>query len=127
MKRRWTVRLAEAAGQDYQAILRWTVENFGRAQARTYAKTLSSALQDLSQGPTLAGVRPREEIGPCIHTLHVARRGRKGRHFIVFRVDPGLDAPVIEVLRLLHDSMDLPRHLPAANESDVESSTDPQH
>ena len=127
MKRRWTVRLADAAGQDYQAILRWTVENFGRTQARTYAKTLSSALQDLSQGPTLAGVRPREEIGPGIHILHVARRGRKGRHFIVFRVDLTQDATVIEVLRLLHDSMDLPRHLPAANEAEAESSADPQH
>lgn len=127
MKRHWTVRLAEAAGQDYQAILRWTVENFGRAQARTYAKTLNIALQDLAQGPSLTGVRPREDIGPGIHTLHVARRGREGRHFIVFRVDPSPDAPVIEVLRLLHDSMDLPRHLLAANESDVESSADPQH
>lgn len=125
MKRHWTVRLAEAAGQDYQAILRWTVENFGRAQARTHAKTLSSALQDLSQGPTLAGIRQREEIGPGIHTLHVARHGRKGRHFIVFRIVPSPDTSIIEVLRLLHDSMDLPRHLPAANETDT--SADPQH
>lgn len=125
MKHRWTIRLAEAAGQDYQAILHWTVESFGRAQARTYAKTLNSALQDLAQGPSLTGVRPREEIGPGIHTLHVARHGRKGRHFVVFRITPAPDTSVIEVLRLLHDSMDLPRHLPAANESDTPA--DPQH
>lgn len=127
MKQRWTIRLAEAAGQDYQAILRWTVENFGRAQARTYAKTLNSALQDLAQGPDVIGARPREDIGPDIHTLHVARHGRKGRHFVVFRISPSPDALIIEVLRLLHDSMDLPRHLTAANESDTESSSDPQH
>lgn len=127
MKQRWTIRLAEAAGQDYQAILRWTVENFGRAQARTYAKTLNSALQDLAQGPDVIGARLREDIGPDIHTLHVARNGRKGRHFVVFRISPSPDASIIEVLRLLHDSMDLPRHLTAANESDAESSSDPQH
>lgn len=129
MKRRWTIRLADAAGQDYQTILRWTVENFGQVQGKTYAKILSSALQDLSQGPSLAGVRLREEIGPGIHTLHVARRGRKGRHFIVFRINPAPDTLVIEVLRLLHDSMDLPRHMPAANESDAdpEISADPHH
>ncbi len=127
MKHRWTIRLAEAAGQDYQAILRWTVENFGRAQARTYAKTLNSALQDLAQGPDVIGARLREDIGPDIHTLHVARHGRKGRHFVVFRISPSPDALIIEVLRLLHDSMDLPRHLTAANESDTESSSDPQH
>ena len=127
MKQRWTIRLAEAAGQDYQSILRWTVENFGRAQARTYAKTLNSALQDLAQGPDVIGARLREDIGPDIHTLHVARHGRKGRHFVVFRISPSPDASIIEVLRLLHDSMDLPRHLTAANESDAESSSDPQH
>lgn len=127
MKQRWTIRLAEAAGQDYQAILRWTVENFGRAQARTYAKTLNSALQDMAQGPDVIGARLREDIGPDIHTLHVARHGRKGRHFVVFRISPSPDASIIEVLRLLHDSMDLPRHLTAANESDAESSSDPQH
>ena len=127
MKQRWTIRLAEAAGQDYQAILRWTVENFGRAQARTYAKTLNSALQDLAQGPDVIGARLREDIGPDIHTLHVARHGRKGRHFVVFRISPSPDASIIEVLRLLHDSMDLPRHLTAAKESDAESSSDPQH
>lgn len=127
MKQRWTIRLAEAAGQDYQAILRWTVDNFGRAQARTYAKTLNSALQDLAQGPDVIGARLREDIGPHIHTLHVARHGRKGRHFVVFQISPSPDASIIEVLRLLHDSMDLPRHLTAANESDAESFSDPQH
>lgn len=125
MKHRWTIRLAEAAEQDYRAILRWTVGNFGRTQARTYARTLSNALQDLAQGPSLTGVRPREDIGPGIHTLHVARHGRKGRHFVVFRKAPAPDISVIEVLRLLHDSMDLPRHLPAANESGTPA--DPQH
>ncbi|NBU77128.1 MAG: type II toxin-antitoxin system RelE/ParE family toxin, partial [Planctomycetes bacterium] len=44
--------------------------------------------------------------------LHVARQGRAGRHFVVFRA-AGSD---IDVLRLLHESMDLPRHLPAAND-----------
>lgn len=125
MKHRWSIRLAEAAGQDYQAILHWTVENFGRAQARTYAKTLNNALQDLAQGPSLTGVRPREDIGPGIHTLHVARHGRKGRHFVVFRIVPSPDTSIIEVLRLLHDSMDLPRNLPVANESGTPD--DPQH
>ena len=43
-------------------------------------------------------ITPREEA---------ARHGRKGRHFVVFRSS----APYqIEVLRLLHDSMDLACH-----------------
>lgn len=121
MKHIWTIRLAAAAEQDFREILRWTVENFGRGQARTYARTLSNALHDLALGPSIMGTRRREDIGPGIHILHVARKGRKGRHFVVFRVAPSRSEQVIEVLRLLHDSMDLPRHLPAANESDSTS------
>ena len=108
----WTVRLSSAAEADYQQILRWTVENFGTAQARHYANTLSSALKALSPGPAIIGVKERPEIGNNIRTLHVARNGRKGRHFIMFRVGSIQGRDVIDVLRLLHDSMDLERHLP---------------
>ena len=108
----WTVRLSSAAEADYQQILRWTVENFGTAQARHYANTLSSALKALSPGPAIIGVKERPEIGNNIRTLHVARNGRKGRHFIMFRAGSIQGRDVIDVLRLLHDSMDLERHLP---------------
>jgi toxin ParE1/3/4 len=108
----WTVRLSSAAEADYQQILRWTVENFGTAQARHYANTLSSALKALSAGPAIIGVKERPEIGNNIRTLHVARNGRKGRHFIMFRLGSIQGRDVIDVLRLLHDSMDLERHLP---------------
>ena len=82
------------------------------AQARHYAYTLSSALKALSAGPAIIGVKERPEIGNNIRTLHVARNGRKGRHFIMFRVGSIQGRDVIDVLRLLHDSMDLERHLP---------------
>jgi toxin ParE1/3/4 len=38
----------------------------------------------------------------------VAREGRRGRHFVLFRAGP---EQTIEVLRILHDAMDLSRHL----------------
>lgn len=121
MKRLWTIRLAAVAERDFRDIVRWTFENFGRGQAKTYARTLSSALHDLALGPSVIGARSREDIGPGIYTLHVARKGRTGRHFVMFRADPPLGEHVIDVLRLLHDSMDLPRHLPAANEPGIPS------
>jgi len=108
----WTVRLSAAAEADFRQILRWTVDNFGSAQARVYTDTLSSALKALSAGPSVIGVKERPEIGSNIWTLHVARNGRKGRHFIMFRVAGAQDSKVIDILRLLHDSMDLERHLP---------------
>ncbi|MBK8889592.1 MAG: type II toxin-antitoxin system RelE/ParE family toxin [Dechloromonas sp.] len=108
----WTVRLSAATAADYRQILRWTVDNFGSAQARNYADTLSSALKALGAGPSIIGVKERPEIGNDIRTLHVARNGRKGRHFVMFRVGSLDGRDVIDVLRLLHDSMDLERHLP---------------
>ncbi len=90
---------------------------FGDAQARTYAETLSAALNDLAAGPTVIGAKKRDDILKGLFTLHVARKGREGRHFVMFRVGRAPDHDVIEVLRLLHDTMDLQRHLPPAEES----------
>jgi len=45
-----------AAEADSRNILSWTAEQFGKAQARAFAKTLSSALRALTAGPTLIGV-----------------------------------------------------------------------
>lgn len=108
----WIVRLTATAEADYRQILQWTLENFCQAQTRTYAVTLSAALKALSAGPAIPGARERDEIGAQNRTLHVARKGRKRRHFVVFRVDDETGRKVIEVLRLLHDAMDLERHLP---------------
>ena len=109
----WRVRLAEQAELDLLGITLWTLENFGAQQAQAYAKTLSLAIEALHDGPEILGAAVREDIGFGVRALHVARQGRKGRHFVVFRIAP---ERTIEVLRLLHDSMDLPRHLPAAND-----------
>lgn len=87
------------------------MENFGSAQAKVYADTLSSALKELTAGPAIIGVKERGDIGTNIWTLHAARKGRKGRHFVMFRVSSFQGCNVIDVLRLLHDSMDLERHL----------------
>lgn len=108
----WTVRLSAAAEADYVQILRWTASNFGTVRAQSYAETLSTALKALNAGPAIVGVKRRPEIGNNIHTLHVARNRRKGRHIVMFRVAGGQGADLIDVLRLLPDSMDLQRHLP---------------
>ncbi|HEY7804348.1 MAG TPA: type II toxin-antitoxin system RelE/ParE family toxin [Orrella sp.] len=110
----WKVLLADQAELDLLEITIWTAENFGRRQADVYAETITLAIEALHNGPDILGVDEREEIGPDIRTLHVARNGRKGRHFVVFR---GAPRQTIEVLRLLHDSMDLAQHVPPDNES----------
>lgn len=73
------------------------------------------ALDSLSDGPLDIGSKARDELGLGIRTLHMGRHGRKGRHFVVFRQAAGDDL-ILDILRILHDSMDLARYMPAAND-----------
>ena len=114
--RHWTVRLSAAAQADFQDIVRWTLAQFGPVQAQAYARTLTQAVEALAAGPQVIGVRARDDIAKGWFTLHVARNGRKGRHFVMFRIGEDEGQQVIDVLRLLHDAMDLPRHLPPLDE-----------
>jgi toxin ParE1/3/4 len=109
----WHVRLASQAAQDLFDIVSWTAKNFGTHQAEYYAETITLAIEALHDGPETMGIKAREDIGSGILTLHVARHGRKGRHFVVLNTSEGR---IINVLRLLHDSMDLARHLPEDND-----------
>ena len=105
----WKVRLTGAAKSDFKRILGYTVKTFGNSQASTYQVTLLEALAALEQGPMAPGSISRENFFPRARVLHVARNGRRGRHFIVYRESKNA---VIEVIRILHDAMDLARHLP---------------
>jgi len=111
------VRPSSSADNDLKEIRIWTAENFGEAQAETYARTISSALKALKSGPRTLGTKARDDIEPGLFTLHIARNRRRGRHFLLFRVVERDGREVIEVLRILHDSMDLARHLPHLDES----------
>jgi toxin ParE1/3/4 len=106
---RWRVRLGAAAELDFANIIKWTTENFGQRQSRVYRDVLVQAIGDLGDGPDIAGSKARGEIMSGLRTLHIARHGRRGSHFLMNRVTAGM---TIEIVRILHDRMDLQRHLP---------------
>lgn len=105
----WRVRLSLEAETDFAYILTYTRDTFGEKQARSYYEALTDALASLMDGPAVPGSLARDDILPNLRSLHIARRGRRGRHFILYRA---ADAQVIEVLRILHDAMDVARHIP---------------
>lgn len=105
----WRFRLGAEAEKDFARILRYTRDTFGPKQADIYRTTLLDALAALEGGPNLLGSTPRDEILSSLRTLHIARAGRRGRHFILYRAGRG---NMIEVVRILHDAMDLVRHIP---------------
>jgi toxin ParE1/3/4 len=84
----------------------WTTENFGARQASAYAALIDAALDRLKDDPFAAPSKNRDDdIGAGFRTLHVAR---PGRHLLLYRVE----GTRILIVRILHDSMELSRHLP---------------
>src|SRR5258708_31877654 len=89
IEQKWRVRLGAVAELDFANILRWTTENFGARQSRIYRDPLVRAIGELANGPDVAGPKARDEFMPGLRTLHVARHGRRGRHFLLYRLVSG--------------------------------------
>jgi toxin ParE1/3/4 len=106
--RGWRVRLGAAAELDFANILKWTAENFGARQSLVYRDVLVQAIGELADGPDVTGSKARDEIMPGLRTLHIARRGRRGSHFLMYRA---ASERTIEIVRILHDRMDLQRYV----------------
>jgi toxin ParE1/3/4 len=113
------VIIAPRARSDIASILAWTEENFGPQTLKRYGKLIATAIEQVTANPDLAGSRKRPEIAEHCRTYHLffSRKsaGRAGdrirhpRHFLLYRVTK---SSVVEIGRVLHDSMELHAHLP---------------
>jgi toxin ParE1/3/4 len=114
-----TVRIAPRARADIAGILAWTRDNFGPRTLARYANLIETAIEQVAADPVIIGSEHRPEIAAHCRTYHLvhARKhaGRRGnrirspRHFLLYRVAAG---DVVEIGRVLHDSMEMERHLP---------------
>lgn len=111
-------RLTEAAEADIVDVLAWSEETFGDAARRRYERLLITALRDVAAEPDRPGSTAHPELEPDIRSWHLrnsrerARTAegivRRPRHFLLYRpLRPGL----IGIGRVLHDAMDIGRHL----------------
>jgi toxin ParE1/3/4 len=99
--------LSGAAENDLANIASWTAETFGVKQAEAYIEAILDTIDELSNGEP-AGSKARDEIAVGVRTLHMTKRGRRGRHLLVYKVAPDL----LMIIRILHDSMEVSRHVP---------------
>lgn len=80
---------------------------------------MKRAFEMLCADPQRAGVQQHQDL-PGLHRFHLRHARKRGvapkqpRHFIVFTHD----AKTLTILRVLHDSMDLPQHV-ADNEGEA--------
>lgn len=104
-RKTWTPKLSREAEQDYAKIIAWTVKTFGSRQAQRYRALFKEAHARLAQDPLAAPARTREDLGVGYRVMHLSR---PGRHYLIYRIEERR----VVVVRILHDSMDLSRHLP---------------
>jgi toxin ParE1/3/4 len=125
---RRTITLTLRARDDIADILDSSAEHFGRSARLRYEALLQAALRDLADDPARPGSQARSEFTGAVRTYHLRhsrRRQRRAgmpapttpRHLIVYR-QPAPDELLI--LRLLHDAMELSRHLSGEGDAEVE-------
>jgi toxin ParE1/3/4 len=112
-------RLSAAAEEDIIQLLAYTQDRFGEIARRRYEALLAAGLRDIASDPERPGSVARSELGPGVRSYHLRlSRGRartpdglvrQPRHFLLYRV---ARPDVIGVGRVLHDAMEVDRHLP---------------
>jgi len=70
VERRWRVRFGAAAELDFANIVKWTAENFGARPSRVCRDTLVQAINELTNGPDVAGSKARGDIVSGLRMLH---------------------------------------------------------
>lgn len=113
-----TIRLSAAADTDIIDILERSERDFGIAARQRYEQLLAVALHDIADAPERPGSAARPELGDDIRSWHLrsswtrarmANGGvRRPRHLILYTV---IDEATVGVVRVLHDAMELHRHI----------------
>ena len=91
--------LSSRAAADFEEIYEFTIDRFGLQQARTYLTGLSERFDAVAQNPMLG--RDASELSPGLRRLVY-------QSHVVFYVATDLG---VRVIRVLHQSMDVARHL----------------
>ncbi len=112
-------RLSSAAQDDIVQILASTERRFGDMARRRYQVLLVTGLRDIAVDPERTGSAARPELGAMVRSYHLrysrdrARTPdglvRRPRHLVLYRA---IRPDLIGIGRVLHDGMELVRHLP---------------
>lgn len=94
------LRLSSLAVSDLREIHAHTVTHWGHGQADRYLNQLWDELDKINEAPERGILRDDLPMG--------CRMCAAAKHVIFFR----LHADRVEIARILHSSMDFPRHLP---------------
>jgi toxin ParE1/3/4 len=91
--------IAPAARRDIAAVLQYTEEEWGEAQASRYRAKLDASFGKIGRNPDIASGRP--DMPPIYRALRV------GSHVIIYQNK----ASFVEIVRILHQRMNRADHL----------------
>jgi toxin ParE1/3/4 len=108
-------RLTQAARADIVSILAWSHVQFGEQARNRYEALITTAIRDAATRSDGVGRTARPELGDGVFSWHLAQSRTRSpggtvhrpRHFLICRRDGDL----LVVGRVLHDAMELRRHL----------------
>jgi toxin ParE1/3/4 len=110
--------LSPLALKDVEDILVWTIEHFGEQASQRYELLLGEAIQQVADQFDRPGSHQLLDVGPNVYSYHLrhscnrvrdkSQRVKEPRHFLIYRVN--IDG-IVEIARVLHDSMDIVRHI----------------
>jgi toxin ParE1/3/4 len=108
-------RLTHAAQADIVSILAWSHEQFGEEARKRYEALIVTAIRDAAAQSDAVGRPDRPELGDGVFSWHLAHSRTRSpggivhrpRHFLICR----RDGDILVVGRVLHDAMELRRHL----------------
>lgn len=109
-------RVAPAARADIGDVLRYSTLRFGPAARQRYMALIGAAFEVIAEQPERIGSHARDELAPGLRSFHLRHarsqsthdRVDRPRHIVFYRI--GADR-VVEIVRLLHEAMELSRHL----------------
>ena len=106
---KFKLRFSKSAVRDIEEVLAYTLAQFGQQKTEQYKELIRQALAEIATDPNHPPAKYRPEIHADARTFHLARRGRRARHLFLYRV---IGNEFVDIARLLHDSMEIERHLP---------------
>ena len=116
-------RFSQSADRDMENIQKWTVQQFGEKMWLRYKELLTRSFLDLIADPRRRGTELLSGLGNNTFLYHIRhsrnriKRGiKKPRHFLLYR---RTSDETLEIIRVLHDSMDLLLHFPFDDQSEI--------
>lgn len=110
-------RLTHAARGDIVSVLAWSHDKFGEEARKRYEALIATAIPDPASSIGDGGHTSRPELGVGVFSWRLSRsRARapggkvhRPRHFLICR----REGDTLVIGRVLHDAMDLRRHVDA--------------